>query len=701
MSELENIARGWLRRNLTWSNTRQAWEERIGLTLILAVGAALVWSYGRMQLSLYVLAWGVLIATATLLLRRGWLRLFGPILFYDLVCIARRPRYFWMRTLYSCLLAGMLGWLYLLWMAQTQSRSMRPQELSYFAESFFYTFMSIQLIVVAILTPAYTAGAVSEEKERKTLEFLLATDLRNREIVLSKLVSRLANLTLLVVAGLPILSFLQFLGGVDPNLVLAGFAATGLTMVSLASLSIMNSVVAKKPRDAIALTYLAAVAYVCLASLSWILLDPSVGIANFPSTDSWTSPVTVENLVHWVNAGNVFSALADIFRTFTTGGNIAATLPTLLWNYALFHSVIALVCSVWSVWRVRAIALRQAHGETKKTSRRLRLFGRPRLRANPMLWKEVFAEPGIRFNLFGRLILVLLVGASFVPAGIILYLRLYTHPTSLTELSDGMNNWVRIVGTMVACLLLLAVATRSASSLSGERDRQTLDALLASPLTSDSILFAKGFGNIVSIRWGWAWLGLIYFLGLVTGGLHPYAFVLLVVSWFVYAAAISGIGVWFSLVCKTTLRATIWSLLATSAAGVGHWLIWMCCMPLLFFAGNQGSAFYDFQAWVAKFQAGLTPPVAMGFFFSFSAEDLHGQRMFRPDPEMLVGYGLAGLVCWSIGATVLWVVTRERFREVSGRTALRRPDFPERMGRVIPKLPASSVESLPSVEPVE
>src|SRR5438094_417338 len=84
-----------------------------------------------------------------------------------------------------------------------------------------------------LATAAYTAGAISEEKEHRTLEYLLATDLRNREIVLGKLASRLANLALLVVAGLPVLSLLQFLGGVDPDLMLATFALTGLTMASL------------------------------------------------------------------------------------------------------------------------------------------------------------------------------------------------------------------------------------------------------------------------------------------------------------------------------------------------------------------------------------------------------------------------------------------------------------------------------------
>jgi hypothetical protein len=141
------------------------------------------------------------------------------------------------------------------------------------AGSFFKWFMSVQFVTVLLLTPAFAAGAIAEEKERKTLEFILATDLRNREIVLSKLASRFSNLGLLILTGLPILSITQFMGGVDPDLVLAGFAATGLTMASLTALSILQSVYAKKPRDAIILTYLATVAYLGLSSLALVLQD--------------------------------------------------------------------------------------------------------------------------------------------------------------------------------------------------------------------------------------------------------------------------------------------------------------------------------------------------------------------------------------------------------------------------------------------
>src|SRR6185437_3660347 len=128
-------------------------------------------------------------------------------------------------------------------------RTLRGPDLARLAEQFFFAFMTVQFLAIFVLTPGYTAGAIAEEKDRKTLEFLLATDLRSREIVLSKLMARLVNLVLLVLAGLPVLSLTQLWGGVEPALVLAGFAATLLTLFSLAGLSVLLSVYARRPRD--------------------------------------------------------------------------------------------------------------------------------------------------------------------------------------------------------------------------------------------------------------------------------------------------------------------------------------------------------------------------------------------------------------------------------------------------------------------
>ena len=45
---------------------------------------------------------------------RGWLKLFGPVLFYDMITTARRSRYVVMRLLYAAILLGILCFMYLI-----------------------------------------------------------------------------------------------------------------------------------------------------------------------------------------------------------------------------------------------------------------------------------------------------------------------------------------------------------------------------------------------------------------------------------------------------------------------------------------------------------------------------------------------------------------------------------------------------------
>lgn len=155
-------------------------------------------------------------------------------------------------------------------------------QMSRFANSFFGTFMVLQFLVVCFLTPAYVAGCITDEKERKTLEFLLATDLRSREIVFGKLAARVTKLLMYVLAGLPVVAFLQLFGGIDPNLLLAGAAVTVITVLGLAALSVYFSTALKRARDAIALTYLAIVVYIggtAFLAGYMLYLDLSIGMS--------------------------------------------------------------------------------------------------------------------------------------------------------------------------------------------------------------------------------------------------------------------------------------------------------------------------------------------------------------------------------------------------------------------------------------
>src|SRR5436305_716445 len=86
---------------------------------------------------------------------------------------------------------------------------------------------------------ALLGAALAGDKERRPLGCGLATDLRSREIVRGKLAARVTNTALLLVAGLPVLSVLQFQGGIDPELLLCALAALAVTQASIAVLSIL------------------------------------------------------------------------------------------------------------------------------------------------------------------------------------------------------------------------------------------------------------------------------------------------------------------------------------------------------------------------------------------------------------------------------------------------------------------------------
>jgi ABC-type transport system involved in multi-copper enzyme maturation permease subunit len=631
-----------------------------------------LWFWRALPWPLHVLLWGQWLAVLIGLRCAGLFKLMGPVFFSDLVRMTRRGRYFLVRCLYA---GALLFMLWVIWSSRVAwyGGSISANEMAAFAGTFFYWFMAVQFGMVIVLTPAYTAGAIAEEKDRRTLEFILATDLRDREIVMGKLASRLVNLAFVVLAGLPVLSCLQFLGGIDPGLVLAGFAATALTMFSLAALSILCSVLVRKPRDAIILPYLFVPAYWTVSGLS-LLLIVSPEWAAFPSTADWTSPVTLRDVVEWLNAGNTVYALTKLAEAAGTTP-LDQVLPGMLGRYAVFHGLFGLVCCTWAVLRLRSVALRESSRPARRRARR-RLWDAP-IGQWPMVWKEVVAEPGFRLHWLGRVFVGALVVAGFVPLWLILGDPFLSQQS---EARLAINAWVRGVGTGVACLMLLGVAVRAASSISGERDRQTLDSLLTSPLESADILYSKWVGSILGVRWAWIWLGVIWLIGVFTGGLNFLAVPLTLGAWLVLAAFVAALGLWFSTVSKTTLRATVWTLVTLVGLWGGHWLIWVCCAPCLIAAG-PGAGVGSGDAWRLVFEFhgfGLTPPATLALL-AFQGQELTA----GPDSaNRVVGEiaccSLVGLAVWGAGAAMLWSATTTRFSHLYGRMPRARPRTPGR-----------------------
>ena len=713
--------------------TKRAWFGAADLLSGLAVVVA-VWGFYRSYLRgdpITATACGALgIGALVVLFRRGWVRLFGPVLFYDLIRLARRNRLFLLRILCVAAISALLYWQYYDFLATPRMARVfggqvwtPPQGImtvsqgAEFAEQFFNKFMVFEFALVLLLTPIYTAGAIAEEKDRKTLEFILATDLASREIVLSKLFSRLANLSMIVITGLPILSVLQFLGGVDPDLLLASFVALALTITSLAALSILFSVYSRRPRDAILLTYLAAAAYIGLGILGQMLISsPAAKLALGPEltalVDGYNSgnlPVVLYKLRQsiisapaaftfvWANRGGTFAMMP---MAVPAAPALSSLIPSFLRNFAIFHGLLILIATTWAVYRFRAVVLRQPAVQTIRNVRAKRHLLRPPVGRLPMVWKELFVESGFRLTRMGRLVVALLVVISLIPAAwmlrngieqVLIYgstMRVRTvQPISWQKIATDLNIWVRITGTAVASLLLLGVAVRASTTIGGERDRDTLDGLLMSPLQSNDILFAKWLGSLISVRWGWVWLGAIWAIGWFTGGMHHAAILLSIAAWLVYASTLAGVGIWYSLACRTTLRATMCTLAITAFLGAGQWGMWMCCLPFSpasWFGGTSWSWSYAYGM-VETGLPVLSPPVVL-YRLSATTSELQSSAW-----EMGTLAAYFGIFLWTFGAVFLWSFTRRRFRRMTARMPYRQPTLAPREAHWIDPWAAPSV----------
>src|SRR5262245_29388461 len=158
-------------------------------------------------------------------------------------------------------------------------------EIQEFAQDAFIRFAAIQGLALLCLVPALAAGVIADEHQRKTLHYLLASRLSSAEIVLGKLGARLLHVATFVGLGLPVVCLLSLYGGLNPEHVYHVYLGTFTTVLCLAGASTLISILSRRPRDAILVTYgLEAI---------WLLAPPAIApIAHFlDGSLAWVKPV--------------------------------------------------------------------------------------------------------------------------------------------------------------------------------------------------------------------------------------------------------------------------------------------------------------------------------------------------------------------------------------------------------------------------
>lgn len=521
----------------------------------------------------------------------------GPVLYLEMLLGSRRGRAYVFRWVYAGWLILQFSFMYLIYRAQYNRIGMaRPDTnaTGWFASGFVEVFVVQQLILMLLATPAFAAGAITDEKTRGTLQYLLTADLTAWEIVLGKLVGRMAQVAILALVGLPLLCFVGVFGGLHPLLLLAVLATTVAPLFALGSASILASVWCKQTRDAVLGLYALGFGGYLLVWGTHELADYLAGNLPVGAGPGWFTE-TVETLDGLLSYFNPLFVMEPAW-----GSDDARGLAWRLLGSLLAWGSVGIVCLGLSVWRLRAAYLKQLEGEGKKSTPHWWQAERSAVSEEPIRWRERNVEGVAPLVIFKRvprwLGLTLIFSLTVAVCGAILWAH---RPAGLTLSSllgmifsfdvaglqaavfrslDSSEQffWLGVVVTLIASLV---VGIRCSGAVSGEREKQTWEALLLTPLATRQLIRGKLWGVLGAS----APYLLAYAIPALTlaplGGAMAMVWVILWVGvtllamWFVGAA-----GLW----CSVRSRSSWRSLLGTLGFGyVGGFLVFAVSSPAM------------------------------------------------------------------------------------------------------------------------
>jgi ABC-type transport system involved in multi-copper enzyme maturation permease subunit len=116
----------------------------------------------------------------------------GPVFTFELMTTARHGRLYLVRAFYAVLLLVILWIVHSAWASDTGG-VLSSRQVQFFALSAFLGIAIGQELLALALTPALVAGVVADERQRKTLHYLMASQLTSSEIVLGKLLVRMLS----------------------------------------------------------------------------------------------------------------------------------------------------------------------------------------------------------------------------------------------------------------------------------------------------------------------------------------------------------------------------------------------------------------------------------------------------------------------------------------------------------------------------
>ena len=390
----------------------------------------------------------------------------------------------------------------------------------------FSTIATGEFVVLAFLAPVFSAGAITLEREKQCLDLLLTTPLGPTRILWEKFVSAFLYLLMVLIATAPVVAVTLFLGGVSLGELILSYLLFATAGAIFAVIGLCCSTFFQRTFGALVASYLVV--------------------------------LPVAAVILWLYSKNTAAA-------FTRGGEISAGFVL---GFILWGSLFSVLPFVIAVARLRKPPPPpKPIEEEDPADQRILSLDRTRFPDKLLVpgrlgtyledWRNPVLEKEVRFEIFGKgsLLMRVIILVGFVAA--------------IPFLCTLITPYEYLYGVYLIIFALLVTPAFAASSITQERERETLDLLMATPLAPHTIVLGKLLGTVRSPLVLIALLVPYYMFGVLTTEVSIYE---LLVDLFVVATAViqcAAIGLAMSALCPTTLAAMVssYSVLLTLYVG--------------------------------------------------------------------------------------------------------------------------------------
>jgi ABC-type transport system involved in multi-copper enzyme maturation permease subunit len=195
-------------------------------------------------------------------------------------------------------------------------------------QGIFAALLVLEMVIVIVLAPSFTAGAISLEREKQTIDLLITTPISSLAIVLGKLFSALVYLFLVIVASVPLTALVFVYGGAGPEDLVKGYVVLLVTAFGLGSVGVFCSSLARRTQPATVITYALVLLVTFGTGLVWVFWgslgnqasvissQPQPADGSIAVNPVVAAPARPPEALLWLNP---FVSIVDVFCGTETG----------------------------------------------------------------------------------------------------------------------------------------------------------------------------------------------------------------------------------------------------------------------------------------------------------------------------------------------------------------------------------------------